>query len=284
MFSASMLRRLFSPLISGLRHVFYRPITIKYPYEKTNAVPEENYRFDPKQGVAYPGYKGRHILNLDKCTGCGTCDRTCENIAEAITMVFGYKIYIKIQKQLYENFKNDPKLTEALEKILESFKGDLKTIKAEEEHYVIELTDEPVFNYRCEVVYENLLENSIEDLKKDGWTVEISDYKSPEIMKFKISRDNIVLELAIEKLDFGFKQNRRSIFPAVDYGRCVFCGFCVDACPFNAIEMTPVYELSVFEREELLYNPLMLSTKYFETYPPETNWAEKTIILMRRYR
>ena len=35
--------------------------------------------------------------------------------------------------------------------------------------------------------------------------------------------------------------------------RCVFCGFCVDACPKDAIWMTRNYELAFFNREEAIF-------------------------------
>ena len=35
--------------------------------------------------------------------------------------------------------------------------------------------------------------------------------------------------------------------------RCVFCGFCVDACPKDAIWMTRNYELAFFTREEAVF-------------------------------
>ncbi len=284
MVSGNTITRIFSPIISGLKHIFYRPLTIKYPYEKTYNILESNYRFDPKEGIAYPGYKGRHILYLDKCTGCGSCDRACENISEAISMVFGYDVTLILDSTAYEELKKTGEVCRAVQFLIEPFSAELKSFEKSGDIYVLRMNKEPIFNYRCEAVYENLIEDSIKELAKNGWSVELIDYKPMESMKFKISKDARVLEIMIEKKDFGFKQNKRSIFPAIDYSRCVFCGFCVDACPFYALEMGPSYELTSFEREELFYTPLMLSSKFFETYPPETTWSEKTVMLLRRYK
>ena len=38
----------------------------------------------------------------------------------------------------------------------------------------------------------------------------------------------------------------------IDYGRCNFCGFCVEACPKDAITHGYNFELSVYSRADLL--------------------------------
>jgi NADH-quinone oxidoreductase subunit I len=117
-------------------------LTLRYPEQKLEL--PGYYTFDPKLAVAKPGYKGRHILWLDKCTGCQLCSIACENIAQAIEMV-------------------------------------------------------------------------------------------------KVSRSQA--------------NNKKSIFPQIDYGKCVFCGLCVDACPFYALGMTEYYNLAAYEKKDLVYSP-----------------------------
>jgi ferredoxin len=39
----------------------------------------------------------------------------------------------------------------------------------------------------------------------------------------------------------------------IDMLRCVFCGFCVDACPKDALWMTRNYEQAFFTREEAIF-------------------------------
>ena len=146
---------------SGVRHFFRPRMTLRYPEQKLDLEDAEyptsprrpagltpGYKYDPLQGVGLPGFKGRHILYLEKCTGCQLCAIACDGIAVAIDM---------------------------------------------------------------------------------------------------------------QKVPKGKPQNKKDIWPAVDYGRCVFCGLCVDACPFDALYMTNDYELSAFDKMSLKYTPDMLA-------------------------
>lgn len=40
----------------------------------------------------------------------------------------------------------------------------------------------------------------------------------------------------------------------VDHGICCFCGLCEEACNFSAIKMTPLYELSTLNKEDLIWD------------------------------
>lgn len=122
-------------------------MTMQYPNVQTQMA--NYYTYDPKAGVAKPGYKGRHILWMDKCTGCQLCSIACENISQAIEMV-----------------------------------------------------------------------------------------KVPSISK---------------------RQNKKSLFPQVDYAKCVFCGLCVDACPFYALGMSDDFNLVSTKKSDLVYPPERLS-------------------------
>lgn len=155
---SEFVKGLYETVSTGVHHLFRRRMTTMYP--DTQDYPTTNmYAYDPKAGVAISGWRGRHYLDMNKCTGCQLCYIACENIAEAIEMI--------------------PVPGEA------------------------------------------------------------------------------------------HPQNKKGIYPGVDYGRCVFCGFCVDACPFYALYMTPVAELSELDRNKLWYTPQDLSK------PPPVNPAPR---------
>ena len=40
--------------------------------------------------------------------------------------------------------------------------------------------------------------------------------------------------------------------------KCLFCGYCVEACPVRALTMTQEYELASYSKEKLLYTREML--------------------------
>jgi NADH-quinone oxidoreductase subunit I len=132
---------------TGLRHLFHPRMTLRYPEQKLD-LEGPGYKYDARQGVGLPGFKGRHLLLFEKCTGCQLCAIACDGVAVAIDM---------------------------------------------------------------------------------------------------------------QKVTKGRPQNKKDIWPAVDYGRCVFCGLCVDACPFDALYMTNDYELSAYDKMALKYTPDMLA-------------------------
>jgi NADH-quinone oxidoreductase subunit I len=39
----------------------------------------------------------------------------------------------------------------------------------------------------------------------------------------------------------------------IDFARCIFCGMCEEACPTLAIQLTPDFEMCVYQRDKLVY-------------------------------
>ena len=70
---------------SGVRHFFRPRMTLRYPDQKQD-LEGQGYRYDARQGVGLPGFKGRHILRFEKCTGCQLCAIACDGVAMAIDM------------------------------------------------------------------------------------------------------------------------------------------------------------------------------------------------------
>jgi len=70
---------------TGIRHFFHPRMTLRYPEQKLD-LEGTGYKFDARQGVGLPGFKGRHLLFFEKCTGCQLCAIACDGVAVAIDM------------------------------------------------------------------------------------------------------------------------------------------------------------------------------------------------------
>jgi len=56
-------------------------------------------------------------------------------------------------------------------------------------------------------------------------------------------------------IEGGKKEGRKTRIPTrwdYEMERCVFCGFCVEACGFDAIKLNNQFELAVYDREDLV--------------------------------
>jgi NAD-dependent dihydropyrimidine dehydrogenase PreA subunit len=42
-------------------------------------------------------------------------------------------------------------------------------------------------------------------------------------------------------------------FFRINFSRCIFCGFCEDACPTYSIQLTPDFEMGEYERQNMVY-------------------------------
>ncbi len=55
----------------------------------------------------------------------------------------------------------------------------------------------------------------------------------------------------------------------INLSRCIFCGYCEVACPFDAITMGHDYELSDYDRADLIFTKEMLLAEPLERTPLE---------------
>jgi NADH-quinone oxidoreductase subunit I len=53
----------------------------------------------------------------------------------------------------------------------------------------------------------------------------------------------------------------------INLSRCIFCGYCEVACPFDAITMGHDYELSDYDRSDLIFTKEMLLAESLERTP-----------------
>jgi NADH-quinone oxidoreductase subunit I len=59
-----------------------------------------------------------------------------------------------------------------------------------------------------------------------------------------------VIDMKTSPSEEGFRQVD---YYAIHITRCLFCGLCVESCPFEALEMSSAFELSRYERTDLVY-------------------------------
>ena len=80
----------------------------------------------------------------------------------------------------------------------------------------------------------------------------------------------ITLESHTEQVDEEGARRPRTVAVldsfAIDYGRCMYCGICVEVCPFDALFWSPEYEYSEPSITDLLHDKSKLS-EWMETVP-----------------
>jgi NADH-quinone oxidoreductase subunit I len=58
----------------------------------------------------------------------------------------------------------------------------------------------------------------------------------------------------------------------INFSRCIFCGICEEACPTYAIQLTPDFEMSELDRQNLVYEKEDLLISGTGKYPDYSFW------------
>lgn len=61
-------------------------------------------------------------------------------------------------------------------------------------------------------------------------------------------------------------------FFRINFSRCIFCGFCEEACPTYAIQLTPDFEMCEYDRQKLVYEKEHLLIDGPGKYPGYNFW------------
>jgi NADH-quinone oxidoreductase subunit I len=61
-------------------------------------------------------------------------------------------------------------------------------------------------------------------------------------------------------------------FFRINFSRCIFCGYCEDACPTYAIQLTPDFEMSEYNRQNMVYEKEDLLINGPGKYPDYNFW------------
>ncbi|MDD7384636.1 MAG: NADH-quinone oxidoreductase subunit NuoI [Actinomycetaceae bacterium] len=75
-----------------------------------------------------------------------------------------------------------------------------------------------------------------------------------ELCAWSCPADAILVQAAPNTPDAQYSPGERfgKVYE-INYLRCIFCGYCIQACPTRALTMTHTYELAATTREELIY-------------------------------
>src|SRR5512133_490947 len=61
-------------------------------------------------------------------------------------------------------------------------------------------------------------------------------------------------------------------FFRINFSRCIFCGYCEEACPTYAIQLTPDFEMSEYQRPNMVYEKEDLLINGVGKYPGYNFW------------
>ena len=59
--------------------------------------------------------------------------------------------------------------------------------------------------------------------------------------------------------------------------RCVYCGYCVEVCPVNAITMTDEFEYAAYDRESIFFNKEKLLSNW-DDFMRNSSYDQETYV------
>jgi len=190
-----------------------RPVTVLYPYERLE---------DLEPWLFVPGnYNGRIGVVWETCTACKACVRACPN--DCLHMES--EVRVNVLDMVDEDHEHGGFGVEVNEggwiaKPKEDFE-DLQSFDLITEH-----ADAPQQYEFAEVL----------DLSGDEVTVRWQESGVTE----SVSMEGMV------------PAEQDIVSGRIDLGRCMFCGLCMESCPFNSFFMTNEYDgMSGFTRQDL---------------------------------
>ncbi len=78
--------------------------------------------------------------------------------------------------------------------------------------------------------------------------------------------------------EIGEDKKRKLVEFTIDASRCMFCGLCVESCPTKGLVTSKLYELSSFDRDQMIFNLKALSElggTFHEEPEPDSECQEK---------
>ena len=191
-----------------------RPVTVMYPYERLE---------DLEPWLFVPGnYFGRIGIVWETCTACKLCVHACPN--DCLHMTTEVRVNVLELSEEGDEWHG--------------YGGELEEggyAAREKEEYDDIAADFDLVNAHADAPQQYDFAEVIE-LSGDKATVRWSDGSGTETV------DSTSLKPAEQDIVSG----------QIDLGRCMFCGLCAEACPFESFFMTNEYDgMSGFSREEL---------------------------------
>ncbi len=190
-----------------------RPVTVMYPYERLE---------DLEPWLFVPGnYNGRIGIVWETCTACKACVRACPN--DCLHMESEVRVNV------------------------------LDTVEEDDEHGGYGSTiEEGGFIARPKADFEEIEEFDLvtnhTDAPQQYDFAEVLDLSGEEVTV----RWNDSGETESVPLEGMVPAEQDIVSGRIDLGRCMFCGLCMESCPFNSFFMTNEYDgMSGFTREEL---------------------------------